>query len=124
MQRIYHDGDVTWFTEYDPLKKTLNLYGVKDMREHYAYTAFSRKDPANGFSQSREGAFGRKIAAVDVNDYRSWQREFERIGGKQQDRWVEDWQKFLKKKLAADPRNLTVDKLVNKSANDGHVVIR
>lgn len=124
MQRVYSDGDVTWYTEYDPLKKTLNLYGVKDMREHYAYTALSRKDPKNGFSHSREGAFARKIAAVDVNDYRSWQREFERIGGKQQARWVEDWQKFLKRKLEANPRNLTVDRLVSKNANDGHVIVR
>lgn len=124
MQRVYNDGDVTWYTEYDTLKKTLHMYGVRDLREHFASNAEERKDPNNGFSYSREGGLARKIASVDTIVYREWQREFERIGGKQQANWTADWRKFLMRKLAENPQHYTVERLKNEASDAGHVFIR
>ena len=84
----------------------------------------SKKDPSNGFTQSREGALGRLIGRPSSTRYRQWQMEFERMGGKMQSNWVPDWQKFLRKKLKEDHDSRTVARLVNPGANDKHIIIK
>lgn len=124
MQRAYVDGDTTWYADYDEKKRTLNLYGVKDLGYIFKANAEARKDPNNGFSKSREGALARKVASVDMDVYRSWQIEFEKMGGKKQDKWVEDWNKFYDKKLRENPCFYTVDALRHFGPSDGHIIVK
>lgn len=124
-QYVYVDGgDTTIHVSYDTDRETLQLYGVHNTAPLLLQNAAERKDPSNGFTRSREGACGRKIASIDPIVYRSWQQEFERIGGKRQADWVPDWRRFVMKKLAENPQYYTVDKLVSHNANEGSIIVK
>ena len=71
-----------------------------------------------------EGARGRKIASIPTSVFRSWQREFEQTGAKQQDRWVPDWRIFLRKKIDEHPQFRTVDKMLHVSPYMGNTIIK
>lgn len=72
----------------------------------------------------REGGFGRKIASIPSTVFRAWQKEFEQMGGKQQDKWVADWGAFLKRKIDKHPEFRTVDKLLHVTPNAGNTIIK
>ena len=72
----------------------------------------------------KEGAMGRKIASIPVPVYKQWQKEFTQIGGKQQDKWTEDWKVFLRKKIDAHPEFRTVDKMLHVTPYMGHTIIK
>lgn len=79
-----------------------------------------QKEPA----KIGEGALGRKIASIPCAVYRSWQREFEQRGGKSQDKWVEDWGVFLRRKINEHPEFRTVDKMLHVTPNPGNTIIK
>jgi hypothetical protein len=72
----------------------------------------------------REGALGRKIGSIPSSVYRTWQMEFERIGGKSQDDWTGDWRVFLWRKLEMNPEYRTVARLKTQGPADGHILVK
>ncbi len=85
----------------------------------------AQKDPCNGFTRSREGAVGRKIASIPTSVFRSWQAEFERREGpKGHGDWVPDWKVFLRAKIDAHPEYRTVDKLLHVTPNASSVIVK
>lgn len=80
-----------------------------------------QKDPGNGFSAGRTM---RKVASIPTSVFAEWQREFDKIGGKQQTHWSNDWRKFRDKKLAEHPEYRTVDKMLHVTPHDGHIIVR
>jgi len=123
-QYAYVDGDTTIHIRYDTVTEEMHMFGVQNTAPLLLQNAAERKDPSNGFSNDRQGATGRKIASVDPVVYRLWQVEFEKAGGKSQGNWTADWRAFLHKKLSENPQYYTVENLVTKNANDGHIVIK
>lgn len=122
---MYVDGsDTTVHVAYDPAKETIHMQTVHNSAPLVLQNAEERKDPRNGFSDSRQGACARKIASVDSVVYRQWQKEFERIGGKKQGDWVPDWRKFLQAKLAMNPQFMTVEKMVSHNVNEGRIIVK
>lgn len=71
-----------------------------------------------------EGALGRKIGSIPCSVFRSWQIEFEQIGGKSQNDWTADWRTFLWRKLQLHPEYRTVARLKTEGPADGHILIR
>ena len=71
-----------------------------------------------------EGARGRKIASIPTSVYRTWQKEFEKIGAKNHDNWLPDWKIFLRKKIDDHPQFRTVDKMLHVTPNAGNTFIK
>jgi len=122
--RVYDDDGMLITVEYDKKTEKLHIRTHEYVAPLVDQNNEDKLDPSNGFTRSREGVFGRRIGAPSTSQYRQWQMEFERNGGKQQDNWVPDWQKFLRKKLETNDDARTVRKLRTVSPNEKHVLIK
>ena len=122
--KVYEEDGMYITAEYDKKTETLHVRTHEYVTPLINQNHEDKKDPTNGFTQSRQGAFGRRIGAPSAIKYRQWQREFERMGGKTHDNWVPDWQRFLYKKLAIDDESRTVKKLRTVSPNEKHVLVK
>jgi hypothetical protein len=122
--KVYIEDGMYITAEYDPKKESLHIRTHEYVAPLINQNHEDKKDPRNGFGATREGALGRRIGAPSILTYRAWQREFERIGGKQHENWVPDWQKFLRKKLELDDDSRTVKKLRTVAASEKHVIIK
>lgn len=125
LMKVYQQPDGTWLTaNYDKKTGKLEIF----TQEHVGYLLEGNKklqeDPSNGFGRTREGTFGRLIGRPSDMTYMRWRKEFENMGGKQQSNWTQDWQKFLRKKLAEDQESRTVKKLRSVQPNEKNIIIK
>ena len=107
--------------EYNEAKGTLSLKMAEYIGDVLAENIIDRKSDGNGFSAGRTM---RKVASIPTAVFRQWQIEFEKMGGKQQIHWTDDWRKFREKKLAAHPEYRTVDKMLHYTPSPGNIIIK
>lgn len=107
--------------EYNERTGVLNLQMAEWIGDVLVDNLLDQKDPRNGFTQDRTM---RRVASVPISVFREWQIEFERIGGKRQLHWQDDWRKFREKKLADHPEYRTVDKMLHVTPHAGNILVK
>lgn len=107
--------------EYDDRTGVLSLKCAENITAEINDNLMAQQDPNNGFSAGRTM---RRVASIPISVFRSWQIEFERMGGKNQLHWTDDWRKFREKKLADHPEYRTVDKMLHVTPNSGNIIIK
>jgi hypothetical protein len=107
--------------EYSERTGVLNVKMAEFIGDVIQGNILDQKDAGNGFTRERTM---RRVAAVPATVFRQWQKEFERIGGKNQIHWTDDWRKFRDKKLAAHPEFRTVDKMLHVTPNAGSILVK
>lgn len=107
--------------EWNERKGTLELKMAEYIGDVLVENLLSQKDGGNGFTAGRTM---RKVASIPTSVFREWQVEFEKIGGKTQLNWSDDWRKFRDKKLADHPEYRSVDKMLHVGPADGHIIIK
>lgn len=107
--------------DYDERTGKLDIKMAEYIGDVLQENIIGQKDPANGFTMNRTM---RKVASIPSTIFREWQMEFERIGGKRQTNWGNDWRKFRDRKLADHPEYRTVDKMLHVSPNAGNIVVK
>ena len=107
--------------EWNEAKGTLSLKMAEYIGDVLLENIASRKEYGNGFT---EGRTMRKVASIPSAVFRQWQIEFEKMGGKNQIHWTDDWRKFREKKLADHPEYRTVDKMLHMTPSPGNIIIK
>ncbi len=107
--------------EYDERTGVLSLRCAEFIGTEIAENIIDQKDPGNGFSAGRTM---RRVASIPTSVFRKWQIEFEKMGGKNQIHWTDDWRKFREKKLADHPEFRTVDKMLHVTPHAGNIIVK
>ena len=107
--------------EWNERKGTLELKMAEHIGNVLVDNLLSQKDGGNGFTSGRTM---RKVASIPTSVFREWQIEFEKIGGKNQLNWPDDWRKFRDRKLSEHPEYRTVDKMLHTTPYPTQIIVK